>query len=55
MEALTWTLLYYLLSLVLYTFLPGNEVMGTELAAGGKLKYRFNCECQGVVLGWDDD
>lgn len=33
---------YYLLSLVLYIVLPGHHVEGTELACGGKLKYKFN-------------
>lgn len=33
---------YYALSLVLYVFLPGHHVEGTELACGGKLKYKFN-------------
>lgn len=33
---------YYLLSLVLYVVLPGHHVEGTELACGGKLKYKFN-------------
>lgn len=33
---------YYFLSLLLYVFLPGHEVEGTELACGGKLKYKFN-------------
>lgn len=37
-----WVLLYYFLSLVLYTALPGVEVEGTELGSGGKLKYKFN-------------
>jgi delta14-sterol reductase len=33
---------YYLLSLILHRVLPGEEVMGTELSSGGKLKYKFN-------------
>ncbi|KAA8644699.1 hypothetical protein EYZ11_003522 [Aspergillus tanneri] len=33
---------YYILSLVLYVFLPGQEVEGTELACGGRLRYKFN-------------
>ena len=33
---------YYFLSYLLYVFLPGHEVEGTELACGGKLKYKFN-------------
>lgn len=35
---------WYALSLVLYRVLPGEEVEGTELASGGKLKYKFNSE-----------
>lgn len=41
-EATGWTLGYYLLSLTLYSFLPADEPMGTELRTGGRLKYRFN-------------
>jgi Delta14-sterol reductase len=37
-----YTLAYYALNLILYRLLPGKEVDGTELASGGKLKYRFN-------------
>lgn len=37
-----WVLGYYLLSLVLYVFLPGQEAAGTELACGGRLRYKFN-------------
>jgi delta14-sterol reductase len=33
---------YYLLSLILHRVLPGEEVEGTVLASGGKLKYKFN-------------
>jgi delta14-sterol reductase len=33
---------YYLLSLVMYVFLPGQEAEGTELACGGRLQYKFN-------------
>ena len=33
---------YYLLSLTLWRFLPGEEVEGTTLRSGGKLKYKFN-------------
>ncbi|KAI1859523.1 uncharacterized protein JN550_012041 [Neoarthrinium moseri] len=40
--AMGWTLAYYLLNLVLYRVLPAQEVEGTELASGGRLKYRFN-------------
>jgi delta14-sterol reductase len=37
-----WVLSYYLLSLVLYVFLPGEVVEGTELACKGRLRYKFN-------------
>ena len=37
-----WVLSYYLLSLVLYVFLPGEEVEGTELACTGRLRSKFN-------------
>lgn len=33
---------YYLLSLTLNAVLPAQEVQGTELRSGGRLKYRFN-------------
>lgn len=33
---------YYLLSLVMYVFLPGQEAEGTELACGERLQYKFN-------------
>ncbi|KAL3428424.1 ergosterol biosynthesis ERG4/ERG24 family protein [Phlyctema vagabunda] len=33
---------YYLLSAILHRVLPGEEKEGVELAAGGKLKYKFN-------------
>jgi delta14-sterol reductase len=33
---------YYLLSLILHRVLPGEEVVGTELSSGGRLKYKFN-------------
>lgn len=33
---------YYLFSAILHRVLPGEEVMGTELLSGGKLKYKFN-------------
>jgi Delta14-sterol reductase len=37
-----WLLGYYLLSLVLQAFLPGEEVMGGLLQSGARLKYKFN-------------
>lgn len=33
---------YYLFSLILHRVLPGEEMEGTELASGGRLKYKFN-------------
>ncbi|OBT51657.1 hypothetical protein VE04_08488, partial [Pseudogymnoascus sp. 24MN13] len=42
LEATGWVLGYYFLSLVLHRFLPGQIVEGTELAIGGRLKYKFN-------------
>ena len=36
------TLGYYALSMVLYKILPGQDIDGTALRGGGKLKYRFN-------------
>lgn len=37
-----WVLSYYFLSLILYVFLPGEVVEGTELACKGRLRYKFN-------------
>lgn len=33
---------YYLLSVILQAYLPGEVATGTELASGGRLKYKFN-------------
>lgn len=41
---------YYLLSLILYRILPGEESLGTELACGGKLKYKLNSMLVKVTL-----
>ena len=41
-EAVLGTLFWYGLSLFLYVLLPAQEVQGTELRTGGRLKYRFN-------------
>jgi len=41
-QVILGVLSYYLLSLLLYVFLPGHEVEGTELACGGRHKYKFN-------------
>ena len=35
-------LAYYLLSLTLFTFLPGEHVKGTVLRSGARLDYKFN-------------
>lgn len=40
---------YYLLSLILHRVLPGQEVEGTKLASGGKLKYKFNSALQSLI------
>jgi len=45
-EAVLGTLVWYGWSLLLYVVLPAQEVEGTELASGGRLKYRFNCARQ---------
>ncbi|KAE8383619.1 ergosterol biosynthesis ERG4/ERG24 [Aspergillus bertholletiae] len=45
-----WVLGYYLLSLVLYVFLPGEEVEGTELACTGRLRYKFNAFPSAVLI-----
>ncbi|OBT59974.1 hypothetical protein VE03_10334, partial [Pseudogymnoascus sp. 23342-1-I1] len=42
LETTGWVLSYYFLSLVLHRFLPGQIVEGTELATGGRLKYKLN-------------
>jgi delta14-sterol reductase len=39
-----WNLACYLFSAVLHRILPGVEIEGTELANGGRLKYKFNGE-----------
>ncbi|KAF1816437.1 ERG4/ERG24 ergosterol biosynthesis protein [Eremomyces bilateralis CBS 781.70] len=41
-EAFALTVGYYLLSLFLYAIIPANEVSGTMLRYGGRLRYRFN-------------
>ncbi|KAF9732165.1 Delta(14)-sterol reductase [Paraphaeosphaeria minitans] len=41
---------YYLLSLTLYAFLPAEELEGTELRTGGRLKYRFNAWSSGIFI-----
>ncbi|OGM44557.1 delta(14)-sterol reductase [Aspergillus bombycis] len=45
-----WVLSYYLLSLVLNVFLPGDEVEGTELACTGRLRYKFNAFPSAVLI-----
>ncbi|TDZ29511.1 Delta(14)-sterol reductase [Colletotrichum spinosum] len=49
-EAFGWTLAYYFLSLVLYSVLPAQEILGTKLSQSGRpLKYRFNSFSATVV------
>lgn len=43
-EAALGTLGWYGLTFALYALLPAEEVEGTELSSGGRLKYRLNCE-----------
>ncbi|KKK27187.1 delta(14)-sterol reductase [Aspergillus rambellii] len=49
-EVTLWVLSYYLLSLVLYVVLPGQVADGTELACGGKLRYKFNAFSTAVLI-----
>ena len=49
-KATAGTMGYYLFSAVLYRILPGTEVEGTELASGGRLKYKFNGEARPHTL-----
>ncbi|KAL4810699.1 ergosterol biosynthesis ERG4/ERG24 [Aspergillus unguis] len=49
-KALLWVLSYYLLQLVLYIILPGPVVEGTELACGGRLRYKFNAFPTAVLI-----
>src|SRR3954470_1756118 len=35
-EVMGWTLAYYLLSLILYRFLPAQELLGTKLVQSGR-------------------
>ncbi|KAF2151057.1 ERG4/ERG24 ergosterol biosynthesis protein [Myriangium duriaei CBS 260.36] len=37
-----WTIMYYALNVVLWKVLPGQEVEGTVLRNGSRIKYRFN-------------
>ena len=37
-----YVLAYYFTSLCLWAFLPAEEVQGSPLRSGGRLKYRFN-------------
>lgn len=41
-KAFLATLGYYALSFILYAVLPAEEVEGTVLRSGARLKYRFN-------------
>lgn len=42
MNGMLGSLAWYAFSLFLYAALPAQEVEGTELRTGGRLKYRFN-------------
>ncbi|KAF2719456.1 Delta(14)-sterol reductase [Polychaeton citri CBS 116435] len=42
LEGALGTAAWYLLSLILWAYLPAQEVEGTELRSGGRLLYRFN-------------
>ncbi|KAK3331730.1 delta(14)-sterol reductase like protein [Cercophora scortea] len=42
LEVTGWVFAYFLFSAILYRVLPATEVVGTQLAGGGRLKYRFN-------------
>ncbi|TKA74416.1 Delta(14)-sterol reductase [Friedmanniomyces simplex] len=48
-EAVLGTLAWYGWSLLLHVLLPAQEVEGTELATGGRLKYRFNSFSSALV------
>ncbi|EPS27799.1 hypothetical protein PDE_02743 [Penicillium oxalicum 114-2] len=45
-----WTLSYYVFSLFLQVFLPGQEVDGVSLACGGRLKYKFNAFSSALII-----
>lgn len=49
-QAVLGTLAWYGISLLLYVLLPAEEVEGTELRSGGRLRYRFNGEQ--YLPGW---
>ena len=42
MRVAFWVLAYYMLSLTLFSFLPGQEVKGIALRSGSRLKYKMN-------------
>lgn len=44
LKGFLFTLGYYAVNLVLWTILPAEEHLGTELRNGTRLKYRLNCE-----------
>ncbi|KAK5165923.1 erg24, C-14 sterol reductase [Saxophila tyrrhenica] len=49
-EAVLGTVAWYGLSLALWALLPAYEVEGTELATGGRLKYRMNAFFSAVAI-----
>ena len=50
-EAISWTLAYYGLSLALQLLLPGTEVEGTKLdTTGGRHEYKFNSFTSAILI-----
>ncbi len=45
-----WVLAYYLLSLALQLFLPGEEVVGITLDTGGRHHYKFNSFNSAILM-----
>ncbi|KAL2799288.1 ergosterol biosynthesis ERG4/ERG24 [Aspergillus keveii] len=49
-QVFLWVLSYYLLQLFLYVVLPGQFAEGTELACGGRLRYKFNAFPTAMII-----
>ncbi|KAL3462852.1 ergosterol biosynthesis ERG4/ERG24 [Aspergillus heterothallicus] len=49
-EVFLWVLSYYFLQLFLYVTLPGQVAQGTELACGGRLRYKFNAFPTAMII-----
>jgi len=49
-QAVLGTLAWYGISLLLYVLLPAEEVEGTELRSGGRLRYRFNAFLSAITI-----